>query len=128
MNIKTVTHEGKVYQIDGVYLVSDMASVEDNLWTPIRLSRIDAESSHPFRSSETYCGYRYIKAVQPLSVLGTITPAPEELIDGAAYTFNIEGNEVIGLYDLQDGTLTGGRYCLYPSAVSNIRLMTVESK
>jgi hypothetical protein len=120
--IKTVTYDGKVYQIDQDYLFS----VRGTTWVYEKLTGIDDNYSKPFCTA--FNEWRYIKEVPVSESMGTITPAPIELIDGNAYMFNIKGTEVIGLYDLQDGTLTGGRYCFYASAVSNIRLMTVESK
>ena len=118
---KTVTYDGKVYQIGGLYEFSD----EGKEWAVDELLLVGERESYPFEARQ----FEWELIREANYTMGTITTAPPiELIDGAAYTFNIRGDEVIGLYDLEDGTLTGGRYCLHYSAVSNIRLMTVEKK
>ena len=119
---KTVTHEGNVYEFGKDYLFS----LNELDWTYAKLTDIDGGYEKVFCTQENE--WRYIKEIPASRTMGTITPAPVELVEGNAYMFNIRGDEVIGLYDLESGTLAGGRYCLHCSAVSNIRLMTVEKK
>jgi hypothetical protein len=119
-DLKTVTHEGKVYQIGGIYEFSDSG----DYWTIDELLSIEGTVGYPFKVKD--CEWSLIREAK--SKIGTITHAPIELVNHNAYMFNIKGDEVIGLYCSDTETLTGGRYCLHYLAVSNIRLMTVEEK
>jgi hypothetical protein len=118
---KTVTHEGNVYQIGSVYEFSD-----DGVdWALDYLLEVGNNPTCPFEAKQ----YEWELIRKANYTMGTITPAPIDLIDGNAYMFNVQGNEVIGLYSSDDETLTSARYCLHYSMMSNIRPMTVaESK
>jgi hypothetical protein len=121
--IKTVTHEGKVYQIGKIYLVDDGG----DFWLPLVLRAIETGSSHPFRGR--HVGYKLCKEAL-LDAVGTITPAPIELVDGAAYMFDsIEDKDFLGIYAKSTDRLyyANGRYSNAEQCTS-IRLMTVESK
>jgi hypothetical protein len=112
--------KGKVYQIGGVYEFSD-----DGVdWALDYLLEVGNNPDCPFKANQ----HEWELIREANYTMGTITPAPIELVNHNAYMFNIRGSEVIGLYCSDTETLTGGRYCLHYSAVSNIRLMTVEKK
>jgi hypothetical protein len=120
--IKTVTYEGKVYQIGKLYAFSDDKGVDPLI---DRLSSI----SNLYNDDEGN-GWKYIKAIAP-SKIGTITPAPIELVNGAAYMFNShEDNllDAIGVYSESHNTLTTFKNLCAVFDCTNIRLMTVESK
>jgi hypothetical protein len=123
--ITTATHEGQVYQLGQGYLFS-MSGIT---WAYDRLLDIDGGYSKPFCTQSKE--WRHIKEVPASKNMGTITPAPIELIDGAAYMFdygNFKIRDGIGIYEqsssrfIQLDGFTLSSYC------TNIRLMTVESK
>ena len=120
---ETVTHEGNVYQIGQCYLFSD----DGVHWHSDNLERIAEDDDFEFKC--TSCNWKNCKSFTSAEI-GTITPAPIELIDGNAYMFDfgVTGNR-IGVYSNSSGKF------IYPagytSAVNctNIRPMTVsESK
>jgi hypothetical protein len=121
--IKTVTHEGKVYQIGKLYAFSDDKGVDPLI---DRLSSI----SNLYNDDEGN-GWKYIKAIAP-SKIGTITPAPIELINGAPYMFDVRENTFLGFYRESRKSffyeITNGNKIAGASEATNIRLMTVESK
>jgi hypothetical protein len=123
--IKTVTHLGKVYQIDQEYLFSN----DGTHLVYGRLKAICPASSYPF---EAHGGFlcKYIELIQDCKDQGTITPAPIELIDGEVYMFNY-GNrlDAVGVYDKWEKRFyhLRGMYFGFEGC-TNIRLMTVESK
>ena len=127
--IKTVTYEGNVYDLEGIYLANDIGSGEGNLWTTMRLISINPKSTHPFRVSDRE-GWKYITVIRSPQTFGTITPAPIELIDGAAYMFNCDSDvDVIGLFSKGGGLFVKNNGAAFnASFCTNIRLMTVESK
>jgi hypothetical protein len=124
IEIKTVTHEGKVYQIGKYYLFS----VRGTTWVYEKLTGIDDSYSKPFCTA--FNEWRYIKEVPGSENIGTITPAPIDLDDGKAYTFDCDNDvDVIGLFSkgcglfvINSGAVFNACFC------TNIRLMTVESK
>ena len=123
--IKTVTHEGQVYQIGKDYLFS-MSQLH---WTYASLTDIDGGYDKVFCTSQEE--WLYIKEVPASENMGTITPAPIELIDGNAYMFDYDNQgNISGVYDSESERFyfTKGRHV----SVSNcmlIRPMTVaESK
>ena len=124
--IKTETHLGKVYQIDQEYLFSN----DGTHLVYGRLKAICPKSSYPFEAHDGFL-CKYIGLIQDCKDQGTITPAPIELINGAAYMFNYHENRksVIGVYDDESKRLyfTKGMW-REVSSCTNIRLMTVESK
>ena len=121
--IKTVTHEGNVYQIGGIYEFSD----DGVYWTIDTLALISAGDNLLF--SATRCKWRLLRETK--SKIGTITPAPVELVDGAAYTFDVRGRNRhhAGIYDERQGifSISQGQWVDLESA-TNIRLMTVGSE
>ena len=128
--IKTVTHEGKVYQIGQDYLFSD----DRQSFFYGKLHKINSSSHRPFLlfgDTHRNINYCFIKEVPASERMGTITPAPIELVDGAAYMFNsIEDNllDAIGVYSKVHNTLTTFKNLCAAFDCTNIRLMTVESK
>ena len=121
--IKTVTHDGQVYQIDQDYLFS----VRGTTWVYEKLTGIDYSYSKNFCTASNE--WLYIKEVPASENMGTITPAPVELDHGKAYTFDY-GNykNVVGVYDNKDDDFIGADDCIEIRDCTNIRLMTVESK
>jgi hypothetical protein len=124
--IKTVTHLGKVYQIDQEYLFSN----DGTHLVYGRLKAICPKSSYPFEAHDGFL-CKYIGLIQDCKDQGTIIPAPIELVDGAAYMFdphNTKLLDVIGLYEKNNNQFYfNGRHVVLAHC-SNIRLMTVESK
>jgi hypothetical protein len=123
--IKTVTYEGKVYQINKYYLFSD-----DGINVVLgRLIHINRASDHPFNTCQSDL-FRYAKEVSCLESVGTITPAPIELVDGAAYMFDCDSDvDVIGLFSKGGGLFVKNNGAAFNACFcTNIRLMTVESK
>jgi heterodisulfide reductase subunit A-like polyferredoxin len=123
--IVTVTHDGKVYQIGQDYLFS----VRGTTWVYEKLTDIDGGYSKPFctKSKE----WPYIKEVPASESMGTITPAPVELVDGSAYMFNVRIGKKYhaGIYDSKQHifSISQGQWIDFESA-TNIRLMTVGSE
>ena len=119
--VKTVTHEGKVYQIGSVYEFSDGGKD----WEVDDLVSVVRRGIYPFESRREE--WKLIRKVN--STIGTITPEPIELIDGDAYMFSYRGDEGIGLYE-EDESLFFMVGCSYNlEDCTNIRHMTVtESK
>jgi hypothetical protein len=121
--IKTVTYEGKVYQLGGVYEFSD----KGRDWALDELLYLDEGKDLPFCTRE----YEWQLIREANYSMGTITPAPIELINGAAYMFdphNTKLLDVIGLYEKNNNQFYfNGRHVVLAHC-SNIRLMTVESK
>jgi hypothetical protein len=122
--IKTVTHEGKVYQIDQDYLFS----VRGTTWVYEKLIGIDYSYSKNFCTASNE--WLYIKEVPASENMGTITPAPIELINGAAYMFDYDGRKIdrVGVYDEPSNRFYFPIGHSPTSSCTNIRLMTVESK
>jgi hypothetical protein len=120
----TVTHEGNVYEI-GKYYLFRMHSVT---WTLGILEKINNSDTCYFCTP--FKEWLYIKEIPASEHLGTITPAPIELIDGNAYMFDYEGVSCTGVYEAvtERFYFTRGRHIL-ASYCTNIRPMTVtESK
>ena len=120
--IKTVTYEGNVYQIGGVYEFADWG---DN-WHLDVLESIEREKDYPFYADGN--GWKLIR--ESKSKIGTITPAPIELVDGAAYMFNVRGGrQYVGIYDEGQDifSISQGQW-VYLEKATNIRLMTVGSE
>jgi hypothetical protein len=121
-DIKTVTHEGKVYQIGGVYEFSDAGKD----WTVDELLSVGDSSIFPFNARQ----YEWELIREVNCTIGTITPAPVELVDGAAYTFDYHKNRKssIGVYSKFHNTFLTVGHDYFVFDCTNIRLMTVESK
>jgi hypothetical protein len=119
----TVTHEGNVYEI-GKYYLFRMHSVT---WTLGILEKIN--NSHTCYFCTPFKEWLYIKEIPASENIGTITPAPIELIDGNAYMFDYEGKQTIGLYYKLNDMFYMSDFSLSVKKCTNIRPMTVtESK
>ena len=123
--IKTGTHFGKVYQIDQEYLFSN----DGTHLVYGRLKAICPKSSYPFEAHDGFL-CKYIGLIQDCKDQGTITPAPIELINGAAYMFDAKFiRNAVGIYHKSSHKMyfTEGM-CAEAEWLENVRLMTVESK
>jgi hypothetical protein len=122
--VKTVTHEGNVYEIGKDYLFSS----NELDWTYSKLTDIDGGYERVFCTQENE--WRHIKEIPALRTRGTITPAPIELINGSAYMFEWAGK--IGISGIYSGAnarfYLGGGGVREISSCTNIRLLTVEKK
>jgi hypothetical protein len=125
--IKTVTHLGKAYQIDQEYLFSN----DGTHLVYGRLKAICPKSSYPFEAHEGFL-CKYIGLIQDCKDQGTITPALIELVNGAAYMFDVRENTFLGFYRERRKSffyeIINGNKIAGASEATNIRLMTVESK
>ncbi len=117
--MKTVTHEGKVIQIGAVYELSD----DGKDWELKVLTEV-SDSAWPFFSGdERFSHIRECKA----SIIGTVTEAPVELVDGECYQFTAPSGivrkgyfiPVKRLFVCADGNIDVDR-------CTNIKLLTVE--
>jgi hypothetical protein len=120
----TVTHEGKVYELNKDYLFGKFK-------TMLKLKWIDSLSEYPFQTIEGCheTGYKEIFLCTP--DLGTITPAPIDLIDGNAYMFDYHKSRkpAIGVYSASNNTFLTVSNDHFVFNCTNIRPMTVaESK
>lgn len=125
MKNETIEYSGKVYEkgklyffydddkkLGGVYKLTDICRFYDEL----PFNSLDAKG-------ETGC---FIRCVEVKDNLGTITDAPVELVDGAAYMFNTRPRKTLtGLY-----IKVGDRFVLNNGTISkeyctNIREMVV---
>jgi hypothetical protein len=127
--IKTVTHEGKVYQIGKYYLFNSGG----DYWHWLKLKRLVTTIPLTFEvwvTCSKFTVFSFIKEVPASENMGTITPAPIKLIDGAAYMFDYEGRKVdrIGIYLKHDNHFVFPIGSIHTTNCTNIRLMTVESK
>jgi hypothetical protein len=126
--VKTVMHEGNIYDLDAIYLANDIGSGEGNLWTPIRLVTINPKSTHPFKASDRE-GYRCITVIRSPQTFGTITPAPVPLIHGKAYTFDcLDGKDITGLWSHRDSAflcISANKFNYRATECTNIRPMAV---
>jgi hypothetical protein len=119
--IKTVTYEGKVYQLGGVYEFSDGGRD----WALDELLYLDEGKDLPFCTRE----YEWQLIREASYSMGTITPAPIELVNGAAYMFDYRASkDVIGIYSVCTETISSIGDDFISKNCTNIRLMTVESK
>jgi hypothetical protein len=120
--IKTVTHNGQVYQFGKKYFVGNVNRLG-------MLIRIDELSNYPFIISENGLEFAYSKLYAGDPDMGTITPAPIELINGAAYMFDYRASkDVIGIYSVCTETISSIGDDFISKNCTNIRPMTVESK
>ena len=124
--IKTVTHEGKVYEFDQDYLFSN----DKFNWTYGALVDLDGGQDKVFCTFDKQ--WLHIKEVPASENMGTITPAPIEYIDNAPYIFEVGGSQHLGFYEKSQEAFfdrdDGGDEVAKLSDCTNIRLMTVESK
>ncbi len=120
--VKTVTHEGNVYEIGKDYLFS----MNQLHWTYASLTDIDGGYAKVFCTQENE--WRHIREIPASRTMGTITPAPIELIDGNAYTFDYRKASYIGLYEEQTYRFINVNGFTLSTHCTNIRRMTVEKK
>jgi hypothetical protein len=128
----TVTHEGNVYEIGKPYLFSDGG----NYWHLLKLKRVVVGGPLPFEvwlTASKSTVFSLIKEVPASGYLGTITPAPIELIDGNAYMFDekipYSNKDCIGIYENHKHKFHLKNYSVFVESCTNIRPMTVaESK
>jgi hypothetical protein len=117
-------HEGNIYELGQDYLFSD----NKVHWTYGALTDLDGGYDRVFCTVDKE--WLYIKEVPASENMGTIKPAPIELVNGAAYTFDYHPSRkpAIGVYHKIAGNFftVCGNYCAVKC--TNIRLMTVESK
>ena len=117
--MKTINHEGKIYQVGGLYEFSD----DGTTWCVDTLEGIYPESNHPYETRPD--DYKHIRICEAIS--GTITEVPVKLIDGECYSFTDQlGNERKGFFVAENDRL----YChagviVDPSRCTNIKLLVV---
>ena len=119
--MKTVTHEGNVYEIGKLYLFSD----ESSFWHSDELKYVDNNDSYKFKGIA--CAWRYCKPFAE-GEIGTITPAPIELIDGDAYMFDYKQTSRAGVYSLDSQRFYFVRGHILASYCTNIRPMAIVEK
>ena len=118
--MKTINHDGKAYQVGGLYEFSDTGK---NWYTDI-LEDIHQNMTCPYRTRSSI-GFRLIRACEVK--VGTITDAPVELIDGECYQFTDRYDDEYKGFFLAE---TGRLYCttgaiIDPSRCTNIKHLTV---
>jgi hypothetical protein len=128
--VNTVMHEGNVYEFNKPYMFSNADEADPLDWEHGTLIGILDSTSYKFKTP--YNSYVYIKEMEAKD-LGTITPAPIELIDNAPYMFEVGGSKFLGFYETSQEAFfdrdDGGEKVAELSDCTNIRPMTVaESK
>jgi len=129
--MKTVTHNGMVYQIGAGYEFSDLGSS----WHADDLEEINFTNGVHFMTSDS--AWRKCRPIR-VSGLGTITAAPIELEDGEVYQFDFNhGNKPItemkGIRSIADcgstmlGTFHGELYNV-EYCTSIVKLVPEKSK
>jgi hypothetical protein len=93
--MKTVTYEGKEYQIGALYEFSN----DEEHWVGSGLVSVNSEEGRPF-FSRLNC-YHCIREIQNPNI-GTIKDASVELIDGKAYQFEYCGEKTLAYYSDDD--------------------------
>ena len=119
MMSKTEIKDGKVYEIGKLYFFYDG---DDEKYCLHVLEGITG-GSRPFLSKNGH-SYKYCKEVSSIS--GTITDAPIELMDGNAYMFEFEGNEMVGVYCIDELIFYTKGLELQIEHCTNIREMVVK--
>jgi hypothetical protein len=121
---RTGTYEGNVYEIGKDYLFS----LNELDWTYAKLTAFSGWCSKPFCTFDRE--WSYIKEIPASRTMGTITPAPIELVDGNAYMFDYHENRkaIVGVYSQGEESFLTCMGILRPWNVTNIRLMTVEKR
>jgi hypothetical protein len=128
--IKTVTHEGNVYEVGKRYVFTDSLPLGEH-FTVSRLNFIYVPNSDPsYVFDSEGLPYRYAVSLSEVNLdAGTITPAPIEFVNGAAYMFDYRASkDVIGIYSVCTETISSIGDDFISKNCTNIRLMTVESK
>ena len=121
-DIKTVTYKGQVYQIDKPYLFLGT----DGKWELGYLTKVNSASQFPFINHLTE-DFSSIECVPEFrGGFGTITPAPIELEQGKAYTFDyLSCTDIIGLWCASRKRFIIADGCELSTQCKNIRPMTV---
>ena len=128
--IKTEECQGQVYEIGQSYLFSDGG----DYWHCLRLKRIVKGYPTRFETWVTptkFTVFDFIDELPASENIGTITPAPIELVDRAAYMFDYHEStllDVIGLYEEKTNQFCCNGWSIILAHCSIIRPMTVESK
>ena len=119
-SFKAVTHEGQVYQLNKDYFFGTYKK-------PMKLIRIDNSSAFPFRVFDNGKENGYERIYLGSADFGTITPAPIELINGAAYMFDCNTDvSVMGIFCKRGGLfLVNEGACFNACFCTNIRSMAV---
>ena len=117
---KTASHKGSIYEINKPYLFSD----DGDIWRAFELVGVVIDSAYPF---ETAGGYW--KRIKQIESVGKITPAPVELVDGAAYMFDrvdCPFKSSVGVYSMYAKRFYFPLGHITTEACTNIRKMVVE--
>jgi hypothetical protein len=118
--MKTINHEGKVYQVGAMYEFSD----DGYHWYTDILEDIHQNMTCPYRIRSSV-GFRLIRVCEVK--VGTITEAPLKLKNGECYQYEDRfGNKHKGFFLAEPGRL----YCttgaiVDPSRCTNIKHLTV---
>ena len=118
---KTVTHEGKVYEIGKLYEFSDSDTLK-------RYGRLESvvNDTYPYCDHDG-CEWEHIKEIGA-SDLGKIKDAPIELIGGQAYMFDCkESLNLVGVCDIVGGIFRTHAGWEDIDQCTNIRKMVVEA-
>ncbi len=128
--MKTVTHEGKAYQIGATYEFTD--SDKGRHWELGILNDYASDEEGVGFQSKTGNKTEWFKHIRlQQAPVGTITEAPIELIDGAAYEFDYN-NGVTGMQDAVMRYRKSGDCFYFGNTIlerkhcTNIKLLTVE--
>ena len=121
-DIKTETYKGQLYQIDKPYLFLST----NGRWEFGYLTKVNSVSQFPFINHLTE-DFSSIKCLPEFkSGFGTITPAPIELVNGAAYMFDyLSCTDIIGLYNASRKRFIIADGCELSTQCKNIRPMAV---
>ena len=118
--MKTINHEGKIYQVGAVYEFSD----DGKAWYVDTLEGTYQDMICPYRTRSGH-GFKLIRACEVK--VGTVEEAPVELIDGECYQFTDRyDDEHKGFFLAENDRLychTGG--VVDPSKCSNFKLLVV---
>lgn len=89
---ETVTVDGMVYGIGKVYEFSN----DEAFWRSGTLTCAREEGKYRFDSESA--AWDLCREIDPKTI-GTITPAPAELVDGKVYMFEFDGHKFVGFYN-----------------------------
>ena len=124
-DMKTVTHNGKEYQIGALYQFSN----DNDNWFSDSLVGLNNMVGYPFEGTTTY--FKYIREIEN-PVIGTIKDAPVELEDGCSYKFHhhsISGVFIcLGTYNSTEDAFLSGLVTLNRSDCTNIVKLVPEVK
>ena len=120
--MKTEIKDGKIYEIGKLYFFYSEIKKEGEVKILCGVST--ANHPYPFITSfdERWVNCEEVKQPE----LGAITDAPIELVDGHAYMFEFEDNDMAGLYDEDENTIYVRGLELQIELCTNIREMVVK--